>query len=103
MTDGSSTTALGVMLLEIGLWERVVDLDRGALLSPTLAADPEAVRQRLAKHGKRRLAFYAGSKYADFVLFCLDNDLSGGGTADQSMHERFSNGIADFCSLAQEL
>ncbi|KAF1828902.1 hypothetical protein BDW02DRAFT_511219 [Decorospora gaudefroyi] len=94
--------ALGVILFEIGLWERVADLDKGILLSPAMAADPEAVRQRLVKHAQRRLAFYAGSRYANFVLFCLNSGVPIGQSEDQKRQEVFLNAIEHICALTEE-
>ncbi|KAL1874769.1 hypothetical protein VTK73DRAFT_188 [Phialemonium thermophilum] len=70
--------ALGVILLEIGLWERVDTLDRGLLVSPAMAADRMAVYNRLVKHAEERLGFYAGSKYRDIVVGCLTGTCKGG-------------------------
>jgi hypothetical protein len=63
------------MLLEIGLWESLTQLDGGALLKPvpnsTVAEAAEATHARLLKHTNRRLAFYTGERYQSVVLTCL--------------------------------
>jgi len=70
----SSNKALGVILLELGLWERVDQLDKGAVLAPGVAVDPWAVHQRIMKHASRRLGFYAGERYRDVVVGCLSGE-----------------------------
>ncbi|KFY70475.1 hypothetical protein V499_09140 [Pseudogymnoascus sp. VKM F-103] len=68
--------ALGTMLLEVGLWESLSQIDGGALVNPpantTIAETAEATKARLLKHTKRRLAFYTGEKYQKVVLTCLE-------------------------------
>lgn len=64
------------MLLEIGLWESLSQIDGGALLTPpentTISETAESTKARLLKHTKRRLAFYTGEKYQKVVLTCLE-------------------------------
>lgn len=64
------------MLLEIGLWESLSQIDGDALLNPpantTISETAEATKARLPKHTKRRLAFYTGEKYQKVVLTCLE-------------------------------
>ncbi len=68
--------ALGTILLEIGLWESLSQLDGGALLNPaansTITETAEATQARLLKHANRRLAFYTGQKYQKVVITCLE-------------------------------
>ncbi|KAG4433090.1 hypothetical protein IFR05_011430 [Cadophora sp. M221] len=70
--------ALGTMLLEIGLWESLSQLDAGALLKPAansmILETAEATQSRLLKHAKRRLAFYTGERYQAVVVKCLQGD-----------------------------
>lgn len=71
----NKTAALGAMLLEIGLWESLSQLDGSALLTPpansTIRETAEATQARLLKHAKRRLGFYTGEKYQRVVINCL--------------------------------
>ena len=66
------------MLLEIGLWESLSQLDAGALLKPatssTIVETAEATQSRLLKHAKRRLGFYTGERYQAVVVRCLQGD-----------------------------
>lgn len=91
------------MLLEIGLWERVGDIDRGALLAPEMANQPEAVRQRLVKHATRRLEFYMGTKYVELVVFCLSVELPANNAEEQSILEKVSGGVEYLEAISQTL
>lgn len=70
--------ALGAMLLEIGLWKSLAQLDAGALLKPAansaILETAEATQSRLLKHAKRRLEFYTGERYQAIVIKCLQGD-----------------------------
>ncbi|KAL2059780.1 hypothetical protein VTL71DRAFT_10164 [Oculimacula yallundae] len=70
--------ALGTILLEIGLWESLTQLNSGTLLSPasnsTTLETAEATQSRLMKHAKRRLAFYTGERYQAVVVKCLQGE-----------------------------
>ncbi|OBT71304.1 hypothetical protein VF21_09945 [Pseudogymnoascus sp. 05NY08] len=85
--------ALGTMLLEIGLWESLSQIDGGALLNPptntTISETAEATKSRLLKHTKRRLAFYTGEKYQKIVLTCLEG--SFGVEFDDRLGSRLSS------------
>ncbi|KAJ5150826.1 uncharacterized protein N7482_010078 [Penicillium canariense] len=63
--------ALGVILLEIGLWSRADQLDNGALVASNMAHSPVAVQNKLLKHAQVRLGFYAGDAFRDAVVACL--------------------------------
>ncbi|KAF8460060.1 hypothetical protein BDZ91DRAFT_432321 [Kalaharituber pfeilii] len=63
--------SLGVMLLEIGLWERADQLDRGRVAKLVDAGGME-VKKQLVKHAERRLGFYCGGSYRGVVLGCLE-------------------------------
>ncbi|EXJ70125.1 uncharacterized protein A1O5_07198 [Cladophialophora psammophila CBS 110553] len=61
--------ALGVILLEIGLWESVFSLQSHRFKN--WRENPELVRQRILEHTRTRLAAAAGEEYAKVVLLCL--------------------------------
>lgn len=63
--------ALGVVLLEIGLWEPAAKLDRNMFAT---ANNPRAVQAQLIKHAERRLGGRIGKKYQEIVLKCLTGD-----------------------------
>ncbi|KAF9776677.1 hypothetical protein IL306_005119, partial [Fusarium sp. DS 682] len=63
--------ALGVILLEIGLWSRADQLDNGVLVTSDMSRNPVAVQNKLLKHAHVRLGFYAGDTFRDTVVGCL--------------------------------
>jgi hypothetical protein len=95
------------MLLEIGLWESLTQLDGGALLKPgpnsTVAETAESTYNRLLKHTNRRLAFYAGEKYQSVVLACLqgsfgvDLDDRLGSKLSSEFKRTVVNTLAELC------
>jgi hypothetical protein len=62
---------LGVVLLEIGLWEPALKLERNMFQH---ARDPWAVQAQLVKHARRRLESRVGRKYTDVVIKCLTGE-----------------------------
>ena len=95
--------ALGVILFEIGTWERVQDIDRHALAEPEVANRPESVRQRLLKHANRRLEFYMGRRYADLVVFCLSAEQTDSYEKEQKRLEKMSEEIEYLEQLSNAL
>ncbi|KAF4331584.1 kinase-like (PK-like) [Fusarium beomiforme] len=69
--------ALGVVLLEIGLWQPAMSLERHGFSS---VKEPEAIQKYLIKVAEKRLSSKVGEKYQKVVLKCLrgnfevDND-----------------------------
>ncbi|KAH6898223.1 hypothetical protein B0T10DRAFT_555557 [Thelonectria olida] len=69
--------ALGVVLLEIGLWQPAMSLERHGFSSVN---DPEAIQNYLIKVAEKKLSSKVGEKYQQVVLKCLrgnfevDND-----------------------------
>ncbi|KAF2147002.1 uncharacterized protein K452DRAFT_354493 [Aplosporella prunicola CBS 121167] len=63
--------ALGVVLLEIGLWERAINLERNNFRT---ARDPWVIKEQLLKQAKRRLGDKMGVRYRDVVVKCLTAD-----------------------------
>ncbi|KAK2807869.1 hypothetical protein FQN50_005258 [Emmonsiellopsis sp. PD_5] len=63
--------ALGVVLLEIGLWEPALKLERNQFAH---AQDPRAVQAQLVKHARKRLETHVGRRYAEAVVKCLTGD-----------------------------
>jgi hypothetical protein len=65
--------ALGVVLLEIGLWEDAcVTAGAGSRKDGPLAVDKMV--QNLKTAAKHRLSHYAGKDYQEAVLVCLEAD-----------------------------
>ncbi|KAK4199631.1 hypothetical protein QBC40DRAFT_340368 [Triangularia verruculosa] len=63
--------ALGVVLLEIGLWQPALSLEKSGF---SRVKDPRAIQKYLVKQAERRLASRAGERYKDVVLKCLQGD-----------------------------
>ncbi|OCK73273.1 hypothetical protein K432DRAFT_387478, partial [Lepidopterella palustris CBS 459.81] len=61
--------ALGVILLEVGLWESVFSFQSSSFSNWT--EEPQKVKERILLHANR-LGFYTGERYRDIVLCCLD-------------------------------
>ena len=62
--------ALGVLLLEIGLWPDAGSWESGQFLSP-VSRTAETTKSKLVKQARKRLGFYVESKYHEVVLKCL--------------------------------
>ena len=60
--------ALGVVLLEIGLWEPAIKLEKNMF---AYASNSHAVQAQLIKHAQKRLESRVGRKYKDIVIKCL--------------------------------
>ena len=69
--------SLGVVLLEIGLWDPINNFDVTKGGNTTLKLrypDAAKTKERLLRHATRRLGFYAGEKYQRLVVKCLKGD-----------------------------
>lgn len=87
--------ALGVILLEIGLWESVITLGRKAPLMERYK-DGDAAKERYLKYTKSQLGFYAGEKYQDLVRRCLEGDfgdLSGDDKTGSGLQREFGRAV----------
>ncbi|KAF2866395.1 hypothetical protein BDV95DRAFT_584646 [Massariosphaeria phaeospora] len=60
--------ALGVVLLEIGLWQRALTLEKNHFKT---ARDPFVIQAQLLKQAQRRLGDKMGEKYQQVVIACL--------------------------------
>ncbi|KAJ0357265.1 hypothetical protein COL154_010308 [Colletotrichum chrysophilum] len=63
--------ALGVVLLEIGLWQPVLTLEKSGF---SKVRDPNAIKKHLIKHAEKRLGAKMGDNYQKVVLNCLKGD-----------------------------
>lgn len=63
--------ALGVVLLEIGLWEAAITLEKNQFKH---ARDPYVIQAQLQKQTARRLGARMGERYKQVVLKCLSGD-----------------------------
>ncbi|KAL3421517.1 hypothetical protein PVAG01_07961 [Phlyctema vagabunda] len=65
--------ALGVVLLELGLWEQAITLEKNRFQH---ARDPYAIQSQLVKHASRRLGARMGERYKNVVVTCLTGEFS---------------------------
>ncbi|KAI1457219.1 hypothetical protein F4805DRAFT_198640 [Annulohypoxylon moriforme] len=62
--------SLGVVLLEIGLWQQATSLEKSGFAN---VRDPQTIKKHLVRHAEKRLASKMGEKYQRVVLTCLQN------------------------------
>ena len=65
--------SLGVVLLEIGLWQPIMNLDRRERLVERYR-DRDSTKDFLLLCATKKLGFYAGEQYQSLVLRCLNGD-----------------------------
>lgn len=97
-TNKALWIALGVILLELGLWSRADQLDDAALLKLADAFNSDGVRKKLLAHATVRLAFFAGELYRDVVIACLK-----GTWQEQSIVDGFSNIVVTLEAISKGL
>lgn len=91
--------ALGVVLLEIGLWEPALKLETNMF---SRAKNPHAVQAQLIKHAEKRLEHRVGRRYKDVVLKCLtgyfgvENDTK----EDLKLQQAFQQQVVDVIEMA---
>jgi hypothetical protein len=91
--------ALGVVLLEIGLWEPAVKLEKDMFAH---ARNPRAVQAQLVKHAQRRLEPRVGRKYKEVVLKCLRGDfgIQNDTREDLKLQQAFHHQVVDVIEMA---
>ncbi len=68
----SEHQALGVVLLEIGLWQRAITLSLDTNHGFRLCKHGETVQSQLREQAQARLGYTMGEKYQHIVLMCLE-------------------------------
>ncbi|KAL4902357.1 hypothetical protein BDW74DRAFT_186888 [Aspergillus multicolor] len=91
--------SLGVVLLEIGLWEPARKLERKLF---AYAADPAVVRAQLIKHAQRRLESRIGKRYKHAILRCLTGDfrVEDDTREDIKLQQAFRHQVLDVIEVA---
>ncbi|CEJ60904.1 hypothetical protein PMG11_09458 [Penicillium brasilianum] len=91
--------ALGVVLLEIGLWEPALKLEKNMF---SHANNPNAVRAQLIKHAQKRLESRVGRKYKEVVIKCLTGDfgVEDDTKEDLKLQQAFRHQIVDVIEMA---
>lgn len=74
--------ALGVILLEIGLWQGLKTFSKDGFQS--LTRNPRGVTEALRNVARGRLGFSMGEKYEKIVLMCLEGNETAFGVEDDS-------------------
>lgn len=93
------------MLLEIGLWESIENLDSGKFLYddegiPHSVENSNAVKTKdlLIEYANKKLGFRAGERYQQVVLKCLDGSFEapkGNGSTGSELQLRFMKDVVD--------
>ncbi|KAI2462995.1 hypothetical protein F4781DRAFT_426720 [Annulohypoxylon bovei var. microspora] len=80
--------SLGVVLLEIGLWQQATSLEKSGFAN---VRDPQAIKKHLVRHAEKRLASKMGEKYRQVVLTCLENrfDVKDDSKGDLKLQQAF--------------
>ena len=93
--------ALGVVLLEIGLWEPAITLEKNHFAFTT---DPGYIRARLLQQAERRLESKVGRKYRDLVLRCLngDFDVQNDSKGDLKLQQALRREVVDVLEKAAQ-
>ncbi|KAJ6128463.1 hypothetical protein N7471_009680 [Penicillium samsonianum] len=91
--------ALGVVLLEIGLWEPAVELEKNMF---SRARNPHAVQAQLIKHAQRRLESHVGRMYKEVLLKCLTGDfgIEDDTKEDLKLQQAFRYQVVDVIEMA---
>ena len=98
--------ALGVILLEIGLWEPIINLDKKDGPPAERFPNGSSTRDRLLRHARKRLGFYAGEKYQDLVCRCLNGDsgdLKGDDMTGFKLQQMVTEGISHALGPLEDL
>ncbi|KAI9692661.1 MAG: hypothetical protein M1820_009495 [Bogoriella megaspora] len=86
--------ALGVVLLEIGLWQRAITLEKNMFKT---AHDPFVIRAQLLKQASRRLGDKMGEKYQQVVIACLTGEfgVQNDTREDLKLQQAFRTNVVD--------
>ena len=85
------TEALGVVLLEIGLWQTVTTI-KGVDLEATITNSkegnaPKAIYEKLLRQSKGRLGHKCGDRFQHIVTACLEGESGDLGAGKSEDHE----------------
>jgi hypothetical protein len=88
---------IGVVLLEIGLWQPALTLESNHFKN---AREPNAIMGQLLKHAERRLGDKMGDRYAKIVKMCLTGSFGvhGDPREDRKLQQAFRTEIVDVLS-----
>ncbi|KAF2248889.1 hypothetical protein BU26DRAFT_308653 [Trematosphaeria pertusa] len=91
--------ALGVVLLEIGLWQRAITLEKNQFRT---ARDPFVIQAQLLKQAQRRLGDKMGEKYQQVVIACLTGEfgVQNDTREDLKLQQAFRTQVVDVLERA---
>lgn len=84
--------ALGVLLLELGLWQSSESLYH-SIVDPWELLPAVAARAKLLLYVEERLGICAGLQYQRAVRKCLNGDLENGEGGEALLHIRFAREV----------
>ncbi|KAF2012844.1 hypothetical protein BU24DRAFT_374656 [Aaosphaeria arxii CBS 175.79] len=84
--------ALGVVLLEIGLWQRAITLEKNHFRT---ARDPYVIQSQLIKQAQRRLHDKMGDKYQKIVIACLTGEFGVDPQDNLKLQQAFRSQVVD--------
>ncbi|KAI1804418.1 hypothetical protein F4811DRAFT_520533 [Daldinia bambusicola] len=86
--------ALGVVLLEIGLWQQATSLEKSGFAR---VRDPYAIKKQLVRNAEKRLASKMGERYKQVVVKCLENGFGVGDDSkeDLKLQQAFRSQVID--------
>lgn len=89
----------GVVLLELGLWEPAITLEKNRF---QYARDPYAIQAQLQKQASRRLGSRMGERYKQVVLKCLTGDFGvvDDTKEDLKLQQAFRNQVVEVLERA---
>jgi hypothetical protein len=91
--------SLGVVLLEIGLWEPALSLEKNNFIN---AGSGSKIREQLVKQAERRLDGKVGKRYKAIVVKCLSSDfgVTGDTREDLNLQQAFRAQVIDVLERA---
>lgn len=95
--------ALGVVLLEIGLWKPAVSLQKSNFREARLS-DRYLIRKQLLHHAEHRLERRVGKRYKEVVIKCLKGEfgISSDNKEDLKLQQAFRSQIVDVLERAAD-
>lgn len=86
------TNWLGVVLLEVGLWQRAITLEKNHFRT---ARDPSVIQAQLLKQAQRRLGDKMGGKYQEIVIACLTGQFGADSREDLKLQQAYRSHVVD--------
>jgi hypothetical protein len=83
---------IGVVLLEIGLWQPAITLGKNHFCT---ARDAFVIQAQLSKQAQRRLGDKMGEKYQNVVILCLTGEFGVDADDDLKPQQAFRTQVVD--------